>query len=170
MESNQESNFLNNVKVKNFSRYLTVHFKVSNKTVNDDVLFKLSDVEYAPIVRFDLMGKSNVGKWHTFIIVDPDAPVGFHIHECIYNIPEGDFDKGKIFYAYSHPNPPEGSGPYSDGVHRYYCIIYEQKAKIDEDLGIGRERGFSTYKDFTKLLKTILYPKASKFFKCKYGY
>lgn len=159
-------NLFKNVSIKNYSNYLTVVFR--KKVVNDGTFFYLDEVQKEPIIKYDLMGNANKNKYHSFIIVDPDAPVGFHIHECIYNIYEGEVEKGTFFYYYAPPNPPKGSGPNRDGKHRYYCVLYEQEGKIEKDLGIGERRGFANYGEFMKLLGVKCNAKGSKYFVCQF--
>jgi len=155
-----------NTEAKNYSKLFYVIY--GDQTVNDGDFFPLDAVQRAPLIRFDRMGNANKGKFHTIIIVDPDAPVGFHVHLCLYDIPGDNMNYGKVFYGYSPPNPPAGSGPERDGKHRYYCILYEQTEKIDKEL-VGEQRGFKKYDDFRGLLGVGLNPKASKYFVCQYG-
>ena len=152
------SNRLNNV--KNISSDLLVRF--NNKSFSNGELLKLSEVKDSPDFYYDF----ELGKYYTFVIVDPDAPVGFWIHECIYNLTVNNI--GNIFYSYSPPSPPVRTGPKRDGRHRYYCILYEQDEKIGKLL-IGEERGFKEYRDFRGLLGVVLMPVIYRYFVCKSG-
>ena len=145
---------------KNYSKYFYILFH--NKMITDGDHLSLEDVQCEPIFRFDRMGLANKGKYHTFVIVDPDAPVGFWIHQCLYNIPEDRINYGKTLLPYFPPTPPSGTGE-----HRYFCILYEQKDMITKDVEVNG-RGFARYADFTKLLGCSMLPKASKFFICEF--
>ena len=151
---------IENIKAKNYSKYFYVLFGKTN--VNDGIELDLQTVLQTPTYNFDRMGLANKGKYHTLVIVDPDAPAGFWIHQCIYDIPADNITYGKTFYDYMPPNPPAGTGN-----HRYFCILYEQKDKIGEKLEAGK-RAFGRYGEFTKKLRVGLMPKASKFFICEY--
>ena len=160
MNSNLSKN-IENIKAKNYSKYFYVLF--GQTIVNDGVELDLQVVLQEPTYRFDRMGLANRGKYHTLVMVDPDAPVGFWIHQCIYDIPGDNIAYGKVFYDYAPPSPPAGTGK-----HRYFCILYEQKGQIGDKLDAGK-RAFKKYGDFTRKLKVGLMPKASKFFICEYG-
>ena len=152
------SNRLNNV--KNIPSDLLVRF--NNKSFSNGELLKLSEVQSAP----DFYYEFELGKNYTFVIVDPDAPIGFWIHECIYNLSSNSI--GNIFYDYNPPSPPVRTGPKKDGRHRYYCILYEQEGKIRDNL-VEKERGFKEYKDFRDLLGVLLKPVIYRYFVCKNG-
>ena len=152
------SNSLNNV--KNIPSDLLVRF--NNKSFSNGELLKLSEVKDSPDFYYDF----KLGKNYTFVIVDPDAPVGFYIHECIYNLRANGI--GNIFYSYSPPSPPVRTGPKRDGKHRYYCILYEQVGIIRENLR-GEERGFREYRDFRDILGVVLLPVVYRYFECKNG-
>lgn len=161
-----ENRFVKNTEPKNYSNFFYVMF--GDKLVHDGDFFTLDDVNRPPKYRFNRMRNSNIGKFHAIVMVDPDSPLGFYVHQCIYDIPVDNVTYGKVFYAYTPPNPPAGSGPEEDGRHRYFCILYEQGEKIDRELE-PVERPFKTYKDFTTMLGTTLMPKASKYFICEHG-
>jgi len=152
---------VNQTKTKNFSNLFYILF--GNTIVNDGIELQLQTVLQPPTYRFDRMGLANKGKFHTLVMVDPDAPAGFWIHQCIYDIPADNIAYGKTFYEYMPPSPPAGTGK-----HRYFCILYEQNAEIGEKL-VGGKRPYKKYGDFTRKLKVGLLPKASKFFICEYG-
>jgi len=158
--------FKRNIETKNYSNYFYVIF--GDKLVQDGDFFPLDAVQKAPVIRFDRMGYANRGKFHTVVIVDPDAPIGFHIHLALYDIEGDNISRAKTFYSYSTPRPPFGTGPAGDGKHKYYCILYEQSEKIGKQLE-PIDRGFKTYKDFTKMLGVGLNPKAAKYFVCQAG-
>lgn len=104
--------------------------------------------------------KTRNNKYYTIIIVDPDAPIGFWIHLCIYNVSDSE---GVVGCIYNRPQPPKGTGD-----HRYYCIIYEQD-KLVNKFKCGK-RGYSKFTDFTDKLNVKLRPIEYKYFVCKYGY
>lgn len=149
---------MNNVKA--ISADLVVYF--GNKRIENKDFLPLSLTHREPIFKYNF--KSN--KYYTFIIVDPDAPVGYWIHYCIYNIT--DKDKGVKYYIYSPPAPPPKTGPKKDGRHRYYCILYEQEEKI-----IGKKpilgRDFIDYLEFRNILGVSLESVAYVAFICKSG-
>ncbi len=140
---------------------LKLQFKDIN--VSNGQFMYLSEVQDSP--RFGFTLQEN--KYYTFIIVDPDAPVGFHIHQCIYNISLN--EKGTMYYVYSPPSPPVKTGPNKDGRHRYFCIVYEQDRKIDWRLQFCGERGFKSYDEFKGLLGVVLKGVVYKYFVCQNG-
>lgn len=144
-----------------YSKFLYVFF--GNKMVVNGERLELQTVLKQPKITFDRIRKANKDKYHTIVIVDPDAVGNFCIHYCIYNIPEDRVNYGKVFYDYHPPTPPAGTGP-----HRYFTILYEQDGKIEEDLGVGVNRKFSKYLDFLKLLKVKMTTKAAKYFISEY--
>ena len=176
MNSNLARNIANTA-AKNYSKYFYVLF--GQTVVNDGIELDLQVVLQEPTYRFDRMGLANRGKYHTLVMVDPDAPVGFWIHQCIYDIPGDNIAYGNVFYDYAPPSPPAHrqlccqhghtpKGGVGTGKHRYFCILYEQKGQIGDKLDAGK-RAFKKYGDFTRKLKVGLMPKASKFFICEYG-
>lgn len=142
--------------IKSISGDLSIFF--NNKNVLKGELLPLSLVQKEPIIKYNNI---NPGKYYTLVIVDPDAPIGYHIHLCIYNITTN--SPGFKYYIYSPPSPPANTGPYNDGRHRYYCIIYEQSDKITGNKPV-LERGFKSYDDFKKLMGVVLTPVAYKYF------
>lgn len=144
----------------NLSNFFYIIFGKYN--VKDEDILKLKAVQNEPTIDFSRFGQLVKNNFYTFIIVDPDAPAGFMIHQCIYNIPQDNVKNGTIYYDYHPPLPPVGTGK-----HRYFCILYEQKTKIEEKLVMKEKRAFKKYRDFTKLLKVEIIPKASKFFICE---
>ncbi len=147
--------------VNAISNDLIVYFK--NIKVTKGMLLPLSLVQIKPTFSYNL----EPNKYYSFIIVDPDAPVGFMIHLCVCNITIT--NKGFEYYIYKPPAPPAGTGPKKDGEHRYFCILYEQESKI-----VGKKkllgRGFKEYDDFKDLLGVDLNAIAYKYFCCKNGY
>lgn len=151
-------------KPQNYSKFLYVMFE--NNNIEDGVHMPLLAVQNEPKIHYSeiFSNKQKIDKYYTFIIVDPDAPTGFHIHECIYNIPGDKVQKGTVLLPYYPPTPPKGTGE-----HRYFCILYEQEAMIIKPPVINKEkRAFKKFNDFKKKLKINIIPIASKFFICKY--
>jgi len=149
--------------VKSISADLVIIF--NNEKIKNGTLLPLNFVQSQPKFHFPI----EENKLYTFIIVDPDAPAGYIIHQCVYNISLNPSIKATQYYIYIPPNPPAGSGPNKDGKHKYYCILYEQNEKVT-----GRKpimgRGFKDYDDFKKLLGVSLDAIAYKFFFCKTNY
>jgi phosphatidylethanolamine-binding protein (PEBP) family uncharacterized protein len=159
-------NPININKPRNYSEYLYVLFE--NYNIKDGVHMQLSNVQNEPKIHYSEIFPNNhkiSNIFYTFIIVDPDAPAGFMIHQCIYNIPGDKIQKGKILYPYHPPSPPKGSGE-----HRYFCILYEQSAIITKPPVVNKEkRAYKKFADFTKKKLGInITPIASKFFICHY--
>lgn len=140
---------------------LKLFFK--NINVSNGQFMYLSEVQNSP--RFGFTLQEN--KYYTFIIVDPDAPIGYHIHQCIYNISLE--EKGIMYYIYTPPSPPAGSGPNKDGKHRYFCIVYEQDKKIEGRLPFPHERGFENYDEFKQILGVSLKAIIYKYFVCQFN-
>ena len=147
---------LNNV--RNIPSDLVVKFGDIN--VKNGALLRLSQVESVPSFSYNL----DRNKYYMLVIVDPDAPAGFYIHLCRYNMTSS--SGGVLYYKYKPPSPPAGSGPNGDGEHRYYCILYEQGGRVGR-LGEG-ERVFKDYMDF-RCLFGDLRPVVYKYFRCKNG-
>jgi phosphatidylethanolamine-binding protein (PEBP) family uncharacterized protein len=156
-----------------------------NNSIQDGVHMPLFAVQNEPKIHYSEIfpNRQKIDKYYTFIIVDPDAPTGPHIHQCIYNIPGDKVHKGTVLLPYYPPTPPKGSGE-----HRYFCILYEQAAMITKQPIVNKEkRAYKKFIDFTKKLegeqrkplkannkeikvkKISLIPIASKFFICEYG-
>jgi phosphatidylethanolamine-binding protein (PEBP) family uncharacterized protein len=151
-------------KPQNYSKFLYVMFE--NNNIEDRVHMPLLAVQNEPKIHYSeiFSNKKKIDKYYTFIIVDPDAPTGFHIHQCIYNIPGDNVKKGITLLPYYPPTPPKGSGE-----HRYFCILYEQEAMITKPPIINKEkRAYKKFDDFKKKLKMKIIPIASKFFICSY--
>ena len=136
----------------NWSKFLYVMF--GDNSIQDGVHMPLFAVQNEPKIHYSEMfsNKQKNDKYYTFIIVDPDAPTEPHIHQCIYNIPGDKVQK------------PKGSGE-----HRYFCILYEQAAKIMKPPVVNKDkRAYKKFIDFTKKIGTKIIPIASKFFICSY--
>ena len=152
-------------KPKNYSKFLYVMF--GNNNIRDGEHMPLFSVQNEPKIHYSeiFSNKQKIDKYYTFIIVDPDAPTGFHIHQCIYNIPGDKIQKGPVLLPYYPPSPPKGTGE-----HRYFCILYEQSAPITQIPTVNKDkRAYKKFADFTKKLTTIITPIASKFFICEWG-
>ena len=137
-----------------------------NNSIQDGVHMPLFAVQNEPKIHYGEIfpNRQKIDKYYTFIIVDPDAPTGPHIHQCIYNIPGDKVHKGTVLLPYYPPTPPKGSGE-----HRYFCILYEQAKKITKLPVINKEkRAYKKFIDFTKKIGTKITPIASKFFICTY--
>ena len=153
-------------KSQNYSKYLYIIF--GNTNIQDGVHMQLSTVQNEPKIHYSEIFPNNKkisNKFYTFIIVDPDAPNGFHIHQCIYNIPGDQIKSGIILLPYYPPTPPKGTGE-----HRYFCILYEQSTMISKPPVINQDkRAYKKFDDFKKKLDTSIMPIASKFFVCQGG-
>jgi phosphatidylethanolamine-binding protein (PEBP) family uncharacterized protein len=152
-------------KPKNYSKFLYVMFGSNN--IRDGEHLPLFAVQNEPEIHYSEIfpNRQKIDKYYTFIIVDPDAPTGPHIHQCIYNIPGDNVQKGTILLPYYPPTPPKGSGE-----HRYFCILYEQAVMITKPPVINKEnRAYKKFDDFKKKIRTDITPIASKFFICEYG-
>jgi phosphatidylethanolamine-binding protein (PEBP) family uncharacterized protein len=165
------------------------------KSIQDGVHMPLFTVQNEPEIHYSEIcpNGQKIDKYYTFIIVDPDAPTGPHIHQCIYNIPGDKVKMGTVLLPYYPPTPPKGSGE-----HRYFCILYEQSDKITKPPLVNKEkRAYKKFDDFKKELEKgndsfpnshdppkvngmeskkrgkkfniSLIPIASKFFICEYG-
>jgi len=157
-------NPININKPRNYSEYLYVLFE--NYNIKDGEHMQLSAVQNKPKIHYSgiLSNRKKNDNIYTFIIVDPDAPAGFMIHECIYNIPGDKIQKGKILYPYHPPSPPKGSGE-----HRYFCILYEQAVMITNLPVVNKDkRAYKKFDVFKKKLGTSITPIANKFFICHY--
>lgn len=152
-------------KPKNYSKFLYVMFGSNN--IRDGEHLPLFAVQTEPKIHYSEIfpNRQKIDKYYTFIIVDPDAPTGFHIHQCIYNIPGDKVQKGTVLLPYYPPTPPKGSGE-----HRYFCIVYEQSALITKPPVINKEkRAYKKFDVFKKKIGTIITPIASKYFICQWG-
>ena len=148
----------------NWSKFLYVMFGSNN--IQDRAHMQLFAVQNEPKIHYSeiFSNKQKIDKYYTFIIVDPDAPAGFMIHQCIYNIPGDKIQKGTVLYPYHPPTPPKGSGE-----HRYFCILYEQSAMITKPPVVKKDkRAYKKFAYFTKKIGTKITPIASKFFICSY--
>lgn len=148
----------------NWSKFLYVMF--GNNSIQDGVHMPLFAVQTEPKIHYSEIfpNRQKIDKYYTFIIVDPDAPTGPHIHQCIYNIPGDKVHKGTVLLPYYPPTPPKGSGE-----HRYFCILYEQAVKIMKPPVVNKDkRAYKKFLDFTKKIGTKITPIASKFFICTY--
>jgi len=148
----------------NYSKFLYVMF--GNNNIRDGEHMPLFAVQNEPKIHYSEIfpNRQKIDKYYTFIIVDPDAPTGPHIHQCIYNIPGDKVQKGTILLPYYPPTPPKGSGE-----HRYFCILYEQAALITKPPVINKEkRAYKKFDYFKKKIGTTITPIASKFFICQY--
>lgn len=137
-----------------------------DNSIQDGVHMPLFAVQTEPKIHYSEIfpNRQKIDKYYTFIIVDPDAPTGPHIHQCIYNIPGDKVHKGTVLLPYYPPTPPKGTGE-----HRYFCILYEQSEKIMKPPVINKEkRAYKKFIDFTKKIGTKIIPIASKFFICSY--
>ena len=137
-----------------------------NNNIEDGVHMPLFAVQNEPKIHYSgiFPNKQKIYKYYTFIIVDPDAPTGPHIHQCIYNIMGDKVQKGTVLLPYYPPTPPKGSGE-----HRYFCILYEQSAQIIKLPVVNKDkRAYKKFDDFTKKIGTKILPIASKFFICHY--
>lgn len=100
---------------------LTVVIKGININVGN--ILPLYITQKQPYVK--ICGKCN--KYHTFLMVDPDAPsrenptMRFWLHWMIVNNDE-------TFFPFFPPGPPPGTGK-----HRYIMILFEQEDQIDID-------------------------------------
>jgi phosphatidylethanolamine-binding protein (PEBP) family uncharacterized protein len=151
-------------KPKNYSKYLYIMF--GKKNIEDGEHLPLFAVQNEPKIHYSEIFPNNqkIDKYYTFIIVDPDAPTGPHIHQCIYNIQGYNVQKGTVLLPYYPPTPPKGSGE-----HRYFCILYEQTAMIIKPPVVNKDkRAYKKFADFTKKIGTKITPIASKFFICHY--
>lgn len=151
---------MNNTKA--ISSNLVVIF--GNNKISNGEFLRLKEVQTQPKIGFKL----EPNKIYTFVIVDPDTPKGYHIHQCTYNLSINSKITPVQYYIYAPPSPPPGTGPNKDGKHRYYCIMYEQDGKIEgrkEMLG----RAFEDYDYFKKLLGVPLKAVSYKYFVCKNG-
>ncbi len=152
-------------KPQNYSKFFYVMF--GNNKIEDGVHMPLFSVQNEPIIHYNEIFPNNqkIYKYYTFIIVDPDAPAGFMIHQCTYNIPGNKVQMGTVLYPYHPPNPPKGSGE-----HRYFCILYEQSSIISNPLVVNKDkRAYKKFSNFKKKISKSITPIASKFFVCEYG-
>ena len=136
------------------------------KNIRDGEHMPLFVVQNEPKIHYSAIfpNRQKIDKYYTFIIIDPDAPTGPHIHQCIYNIPGDNVQKGTVLLPYYPPTPPKGSGE-----HRYFCILYEQAAMITKPPVINKERrAYKKFIHFTKKIGTKITPIASKYFICSY--
>ena len=148
----------------NWSNFLYIMF--GTKNIQDGEHMSLFSVQNEPKIHYSEIfpNRQKIDKYYTFIIVDPDAPTGPHIHQCIYNIPGDKVQKGTVLLPYYPPTPPKGSGE-----HRYFCILYEQAEKITKPPVVNKDkRAYKKFLDFTKKIGTKIIPIASKFFICQY--
>jgi phosphatidylethanolamine-binding protein (PEBP) family uncharacterized protein len=153
-------------KSKNYSKFLYVKF--GDNSIQDGVHMPLFSVQNEPKIHYSEIfpNRQKIDKYYTFIIVDPDAPTGPHIHQCIYNIPGDKVHKGTVLLPYYPPTPPKGSGE-----HRYFCILYEQAVMIMKPPVINKEkRAYKNFDDFKKKIGAKMVPIASKFFISQYQY
>ena len=149
----------------NYSKFFYVIFE-KNNNIEDGVHMPLFSVQTEPKIHYSEIfpNKQKNDIYYTFIIVDPDAPTGPHIHQCIYNIPGDKVQKGTVLLPYYPPTPPKGSGE-----HRYFCILYEQSAIITKTPVVNKDkRAYKNFDVFKKKLGTKITPIASKFFICHY--
>lgn len=152
-------------KPQNYSKFLYILF--GNYNIKDGDNMPLSAVQNEPKIHYSefLSNRQKIDKYYTFIIVDPDAPAGFMIHQCIYNILGDQVKNGVVLYPYHPPSPPKGTGE-----HRYFCILYEQSALITKPPFVNKDkRAYKKFDDFKKKLNTSIMPIASKFFICQWG-
>ena len=136
------------------------------KNIEDGEHLPLFAVQNEPKIHYSEIFPNNqkIDKYYTFIIVDPDAPTGPHIHQCIYNIQGYNVQKGTVLLPYYPPTPPKGSGE-----HRYFCILYEQVAMIIKPPVVNKEkRAYKKLFDFMKKIGTKITPIASKYFISQY--
>lgn len=110
--------------------------------------------------------------YHTLVMVDRDVRDGVMIHQCLYNIPNFEFDKASVFYPWYPPTPPVGTGE-----HRYYFILYSQDSMISDNLQNNNgnrknrlQRWFSNYGDFSSKIPIELSPLACKCMICSGDY
>lgn len=136
----------------------TLEIKFKNRKISNGQELPLILTQTRPTYSFPL----EPNKYYSFIIVDPDAPVGFWIHYCLVNITTT--YPGYQYYVYNGPNPPQGTGK-----HRYYCILYEQSKKTSDRLPISDTRAFGDYNMFKDLLGVELVAITYKYFVCEYG-
>jgi phosphatidylethanolamine-binding protein (PEBP) family uncharacterized protein len=151
-------------KPQNYSKFLYVMF--GKNSIQDGVHMPLFAVQTEPKIHYSEIfpNRQKIDKYYTFIIVDPDAPTGFHIHQCIYNIPGDKVQKGTVLLPYYPPTPPKGSGE-----HRYFSILYEQADMITKPPVVNKDkRAYKKFDVFKKKLGTKITPIASKFFICQY--
>ena len=151
-------------KPQNYSKFLYVMF--GKNSIQDGVHMPLFAVQTEPKIHYSgiFPNRQKIDKYYTFIIVDPDAPAGFMIHQCIYNIPGDKIQKGTVLYPYHPPSPPKGSGE-----HRYFSILYEQAEMITKPPIVDKDkRAYKKFDVFKKKIGTSLTPIASKFFICQY--
>lgn len=149
---------MNNTKI--ISADLELYF--GNLRVQNKQFLPISTTYTKPFFYYDFQPD----KYYTFVIVDPDAPVGYWIHYCVYNITDG--SRGVEYYIYNPPSPPKNTGPRKDGRHRYYCILYVQSGKITGKKPI-KGRDFKEYNYFKDLLGVVLEPVEYVSFVCKSG-
>lgn len=148
----------------NWSKFLYVMF--GNNYIQDGAHMPLFAVQNEPKIHYSgiFPNRQKIEKYYTFIIIDPDAPTGPHIHQCIYNILGDKVQKGTVLLPYYPPTPPKGSGE-----HRYFCILYEQAAMITKPPVVNKDkRAYKKFDVFKKKLGTKITPIASKFFICSY--
>lgn len=102
---------------------LEVFYK--NVKVNNNQYLKPSDANLKPSIHYP--AESN--KLYTFIVHDPDAPIGNVVHWTVINIKGSDINTGNEIIKYKGPAPPPGSG-----IHRYIFLVFEQKTEIQHNI------------------------------------
>ena len=138
---------------KNLSNSLNTNFKNGNNVL-------LNSVQVKP--KFSLKNLDNQ-KFYTLAIIDPDAPIGYWIHYFQYNIQGNNLNSGTILYDYFPPSPPQGTG-----VHRYFCLVYQQSGEIKGDFN-NQKRGLKNYVEFMNLFGVKFTLKTMKFFRCAFS-
>lgn len=139
--------------LKNLSNVLNVNFQ------NGKSVF-LNSVQQIP--KFSLKNLDS-NKYYTLAIIDPDAPIGYWIHYFQYNIRGNNINSGTILFDYMPPSPPQGTG-----VHRYFCLLYEQNGEI-KGIFSNKNRGLKNYIDFMNQFQVRFTLKTMKYFKCSFS-
>lgn len=139
--------------LKNLSNTMNTNFQNGNNVF-------LNSVKEKP--KFYLKNLDN-NKFYSLAIIDPDAPIGYWIHFFQYNIQGTNLNSGKILYNYFPPSPPQGTG-----VHRYFCLLYEQSNKIIGNFN-DNKRGLKNYVEFMDQFNVKFTLKSMKYFKCAFS-
>ncbi len=158
--------------------------KFGDKIIKNNEKLKLDEVINKPEIFVKLNKNNELNQninYYTFMILDPDAPIGIWIHQIYYNIifnkPNLNQFNNKFYhkilnykklYEYTNPTPPKGTG-----IHRYYCILFKQNNELNFNINFNnkniQKRGFKEFKEILELMVVKLVPIDYLYFRCEYN-
>ena len=103
--------------------------KYKNKIIQNGQFLTPKEASVKPNVTY----KANPKYLYTFMLHDPKAFGGNHLHWVVINIPGDNINNGVQLLSYNKPHPHEKSG-----MHPYIFKVFKQKHKITERLTFHR--------------------------------